>query len=77
MRRPEGKTPSFAAIAGPETEPTQEFGGHVFDVAELLRVSIILHNYRVCLVGATGIEPVTPSMSTRCSPAELRALNLT
>ena len=26
------------------------------------------------LVGATGIEPVTPSMSTRCSPAELRAL---
>src|SRR3954469_19124321 len=30
------------------------------------------------VVGATGIEPVTPSMSTRCSPAELRALqNLT
>jgi hypothetical protein len=26
------------------------------------------------MVGATGIEPVTPSMSTRCSPAELRAL---
>ena len=25
------------------------------------------------MVGATGIEPVTPSMSTRCSPAELRA----
>ena len=25
------------------------------------------------VVGATGIEPVTPSMSTRCSPAELRA----
>jgi hypothetical protein len=24
------------------------------------------------LVDATGIEPVTPSMSTRCSPAELR-----
>jgi len=68
MRRPEGKTPSFAAIAGPETEPTQEFGGHVFDVAELLRVSIILHNYRVCLVEVIGhklathhpvIEPVS------------------
>ena len=27
------------------------------------------------MVGATGIEPVTPSMSTRCSPAELRALD--
>src|SRR5438067_12985089 len=26
------------------------------------------------VVGATGIEAVTPSMSTRCSPAELRAL---
>jgi len=25
-------------------------------------------------VDATGIEPVTPSMSTRCSPAELRIL---
>ena len=25
------------------------------------------------VVGDTGIEPVTPSMSTRCSPAELRA----
>ena len=28
----------------------------------------------IWMVGATGIEPVTPSMSTRCSPAELRAL---
>ena len=27
-------------------------------------------------MGATGIEPVTPSMSTRCSPAELRALKI-
>ena len=26
------------------------------------------------MVGATGIEPVTPSMSRKCSPAELRAL---
>ena len=26
------------------------------------------------MVGATGIEPVTPTMSTWCSPAELRAL---
>ena len=25
------------------------------------------------LVGVTGIEPVTPSMSTKCSPAELYA----
>src|SRR5215469_1293348 len=26
------------------------------------------------MVGTTGIEPVTPSMSRKCSPAELRAL---
>ena len=34
------------------------------------------HSLNSCggMVGATGIEPVTPSMSTRCSPAELRAL---
>ncbi len=24
------------------------------------------------MVGTTGIEPVTPSMSRKCSPAELR-----
>ena len=27
----------------------------------------------ILMVGATGIEPVTPAMSRRCSPAELRA----
>jgi hypothetical protein len=27
-----------------------------------------------CVVGTTGIEPVTPAMSTQCSTAELRAL---
>ena len=29
----------------------------------------------VSMVGTTGIEPVTPTMSTQCSPAELRALH--
>src|SRR3979411_2095253 len=33
----------------------------------------ILRFGRIGMVGATGIEPVTPSMSTRCPPAELRA----
>ena len=28
----------------------------------------------ILMVGVTGIEPVTPSMSTKCSPAELYAL---
>jgi hypothetical protein len=30
-------------------------------------------NSLIYMVGATGIEPVTPTMSTWCSPAELRA----
>ena len=28
------------------------------------------------MVGAAGIEPATPAMSTQCSPTELRALDL-
>ena len=67
---------SFAAISEAETALTRDFARHVFKIAALLRVSQTLYNYRVWVVGATGIEPVTPSMSTRCSPAELRALNL-
>lgn len=27
------------------------------------------------MVGAAGIEPAAPAMSTQCSPAELRALD--
>src|SRR6476646_5687895 len=51
-------------------------GKHVFDIADLSRVSLSNYNLGMWMVGATGIEPVTPSMSTRCSPAELRALRL-
>ena len=54
---------SFAAIARAETAPIRDFGRHVFDITVLLRVSIILYNYRLCVVGTTGIEPVTPTMS--------------
>jgi hypothetical protein len=67
---------SFAAISEAETALTRDFARHVFKIAALLRVSHNQCNLRVWVVGATGIEPVTPSMSTRCSPAELRALNL-
>jgi hypothetical protein len=40
------------------------------------RWGVVSAVWKDCMVGATGIEPVTPSMSTRCSPAELRALRL-
>ena len=52
---------SFASIAGAETALTREFGRHVFEIAALLRVSSILYNYRVLVVGVIAIEPVTPS----------------
>src|SRR6266446_5434084 len=68
LQRPGGEMGSFASIAGTETALTSQFGRHAFENAALLRVSHTLYNYRMWVVGATGIEPVTPSMSTRCSP---------
>ena len=35
--------------------------------------NVIQMRWRCRMVGVTGIEPVTPSMSTKCSPAELHA----
>jgi hypothetical protein len=67
---------TFSAISVAETAFSREFNRHVFETAALMRVFRMLCNLGVCVVGATGIEPVTPSMSTRCSPAELRALRL-
>ena len=62
LQRPGGETGSFGSIAGAETALTREFGRHVFEIAALLRVSQRLHNYRVWVVGTTGIEPVTPAI---------------
>jgi hypothetical protein len=61
MQRPAAEMALFAAIAGAETALTREFGGHVFDITALLRASLKRYNLRVWMVGATGIEPVTPS----------------
>jgi hypothetical protein len=68
---------TFSAISVAETAFRREFNRHVFETATLLRVFSMLYNLGVWMVGATGIEPVTPSMSTRCSPAELRAPRFT
>src|SRR6185312_12578933 len=46
-------------------------------IAGRFRQSLEMWKITDWMVGATGIEPVTPSMSTRCSPAELRALKST
>jgi hypothetical protein len=60
MQRPAAEMASFAAIAGAETAVTREFGRHVFDIAELLRVSNTLYNYRVWVVETEGTELPTP-----------------
>jgi hypothetical protein len=58
---------SFAVNTRAETARIREFGRHVFEIAALSRASPRRYNLRVWVVGATGIEPVTPSMSTKCS----------
>ena len=64
MQRPGDEMGPFAAIAGAETAPTRKFGRHVFDIAALLRVSDILYNYRVWVVGVMGIEPIFSPKAT-------------
>jgi|SRR3982074_2913650 hypothetical protein len=50
----------FTPIAGAETALTREFGKHVFEIAEVLRVAHILYNYRVWVVVCAVIcEPVS------------------
>ena len=50
LQRPDGERRSFASNAGAETALPKEFGRHVFDIAELLRVSHALYNFRVWVV---------------------------
>ena len=79
LQRQGGEMGSFGSIAGAETALTRDFGRHVFEIAALLRVPQRLHNYRVWVVGATGIEPVTPTMSRFAAAAHLldfRSLSL-
>ena len=50
----------FTPIAGAETALTREFGKHVFEIAEVLRVAHILYNYRVWVVETIWIELPAP-----------------
>jgi hypothetical protein len=62
----------------------EQISGRNFDARYLFGIGAAARSRAACLarlralfslskmVDATGIEPVTPSMSTRCSPAELR-----
>ena len=69
MQRPRDEMGSFASIARAETALTREFGRHVFEIAEIVRVSLTLNNLRVWVVETVGlelgthhsvIEPVSP-----------------
>ncbi len=48
-------------------DSTKKCVGEFDDTQDTNKINLLM-------VGATGIEPVTPSMSRKCSPAELRAL---
>jgi hypothetical protein len=64
LQRPGGEIGRFTPIAGAETALTREFGKHVFEIAEVLRVAHILYNYRVWVVVCAVIyEPVSGSDS--------------
>jgi hypothetical protein len=48
-----------------------EIKTHKTESKKAPKMSLCLKNILEKMVGVTGIEPVTPSMSTKCSPAEL------
>ena len=41
----------LSSIEGAETALNKKFGRHVFDIAEVVRASLALHNLRVWMVG--------------------------
>jgi hypothetical protein len=55
----------FAESLPAETVQLREFAEHVFDFAAVVRVFYLSHNLCEWMVGTTGIEPVTPTMSTQ------------
>jgi hypothetical protein len=63
MQRLSGETGRFAVSLSTETAPFRKFAAHVFDIGAEMRVPGIIYNYSEWLVGTTGIEPVTPTMS--------------
>ena len=58
----------FTPIAGAETALTREFGKHVFEIAELLRVAHNLYNYRVLVVETIWIELPAPVEALGLNP---------
>jgi hypothetical protein len=63
MQRLSGETGLFAESLPAETAQMRELGPHVFDISAVVRVFYLSHNLYEWLVGTTGIEPVTPTMS--------------
>ena len=63
MQRQGDKISDFGTYSTAETAQTKKPGTHVFNISAVSRVSLSHHNYREWVVGTTGIEPVTPTMS--------------
>ena len=66
VQRQGDKISDFGTYSTAETAQTKKPGTHVFDNSDVLQASLSHHNYREWVVGTTGIEPVTPTMSTQC-----------
>jgi hypothetical protein len=63
MQRLSDETGLFAAALPAETTQIRELGAHVFDIFIVKSACIYQHNYGEWVVGTTGIEPVTPTLS--------------
>jgi hypothetical protein len=68
MQRQRDEMGLLAAFPAPETALIREFGRHVFDITTVLRAPNNRYNFRVWVVGATGIEPI---FGRECHPADL------
>ena len=57
----------FGTYSTAETAQTKKPGTHVFDISDVLRVSLSHHNYREWVVGTQQIETGCPPPSHRTS----------
>jgi hypothetical protein len=60
LQRQEAELASFALIARAETTLAEKIGRHVFEVADLSRVSLDRYNFRVWMVETEGTKLPTP-----------------
>src|SRR6516162_4946781 len=63
MQRQGDKISDFGTYSTAETAETKKLGTHVFDISDVLRVSLSHHNYRELVVETRWIETGCPPLS--------------